>query len=106
MLKIKPHIISIIVFFLLGGKVHSQAIDVFKDFRQLIPRGSIPAVVNPTYLMAGEADISDETWILGIVLNGQARAYSLNLLNDHEIVNDVIDTTAFAADPAIHAANG
>jgi hypothetical protein len=56
--------------------------------------------------MAGEADISDETWILGIVLNGQARAYSLNLLNDHEIVNDVIDTTAFAADPAIHAANG
>jgi hypothetical protein len=97
MLKITPQIICIILFFLLGDKAHSQTTDVFKDFQQLIPRGGIPAVVNPTYLNAGEADISDDTWILGIVLNGQARAYSLNLLNDHEIVNDIIDTTAFAA---------
>jgi len=97
MLKIKPHLIFIIFVFLLGDMLHSQTTDVFKDFQQLIPRGNIPAVVNPTYHLAGEAEIGDDTWVLGIVLNGQARAYSLNLLNNHEIVNDVIDTTAFAA---------
>ncbi len=97
MIKITLHIIYIILFLLLGEKTHSQTTDVFKDFQQILPRGGIPAVVNPTYLIAGEADINDDTWILGIVLNGQARAYSLNLLNNHEIVNDVIDTTAFAA---------
>ncbi len=48
-------------------------------------------------MLAKDADISDNSWVLGIVINGQARAYSLNLLNQHEIVNDVIDTTAFAA---------
>ena len=97
MLKTTLPIICIIFFFLLRDKAHSQTTDIFKDFQQLLPRGGIPAVVNPTYLPAGDADISDDTWILGIVLNGQARAYSLNLLNNHEIVNDIIDTTAFAA---------
>ena len=64
---------------------------------QILPRGGIPAVVDPTYVPAGEADLPDDAWVLGVVLGGEARAYSLNLLNRHEVVNDRIAGTPFAA---------
>ena len=69
----------------------------FEDFQQILPRGNIPTILNPTYVTASEASISDNTWVLGVVINNQARAYSLNVLNHFEVVNDVIDTVAFAA---------
>ena len=34
------------------------------------------------------AEISDDAWVMGVVFNGVAKAYSLNLLNHHEVVND------------------
>ncbi|NIS37844.1 DUF3179 domain-containing protein, partial [Candidatus Saccharibacteria bacterium] len=46
---------------------------------------------------AAEADIDGDSWVLGVVINNQPRAYSLNLLNSHEVVNDQIGDTAFAA---------
>ena len=70
---------------------------LFSEYKQIISRGDIPAIVNPTYVSADKASIDDSTWVLGVVINGQARAYSLNLLNLHEIVNDIIDTTSSAA---------
>ncbi len=36
-------------------------------------------------------------WVLGVVLEGQARAYSLNLLNRHEVINDRIADQPIAA---------
>jgi hypothetical protein len=64
---------------------------------QLLPRGGIPAVVDPTFVPAAEADLPDDAWVLGVVLGGEARAYSLNLLNRHEVVNDRIGERSFAA---------
>jgi len=64
---------------------------------QLIPRGRIAAVVEPRFVDAESAEIPDSAWVLGVVLDGEARAYSLNLLNSHEVVNDRIGKTAFAA---------
>ncbi len=64
---------------------------------QVLPRGDIAAVFAPRYVSADEAAILDDAWILGVVIDGQARAYSLNLLNRHEVVNDRIGGTAFAA---------
>ncbi len=64
---------------------------------QIIPRGRIAAVVDPTFVPADEAEIADDAWILGVVVEGRARAYSLNLLNSHEVVNDRIGETSFAA---------
>jgi hypothetical protein len=40
---------------------------------------------------------SDDAWILGVEIDGEARAYSLNLLNSHEVVNDRIGERSFAA---------
>ena len=64
---------------------------------QILPRGAIPAVVDPVFVPAGKADIAADAWVLGVAMDGQARAYSLNLLNRHEVVNDRIGERAFAA---------
>ncbi len=71
--------------------------EVHPDFRQLLPRGRIAAIDKPVFVPAEEAEIADQAWILGVVIDGQARAYDLNLLNRHEVVNDKIGETAFAA---------
>jgi hypothetical protein len=65
--------------------------------RQLLPRGGIPAVFEPRFVSAGEAGIPEGAWVLGVVVEGVAKAYSLNLLNQHEVVNDQAGGTAFAA---------
>ena len=64
---------------------------------QLLPRGRIAAVFEPRFVGAAEAEIGDDAWILGVVIDGQAKAYSLNLLNTHEVVNDAIGERSFAA---------
>ena len=64
---------------------------------QLLPRGRIAAVVDPQFVSAGEADLPDDAWILGVAVEGRAKAYSLNLLNSHEVVNDKSGETAYAA---------
>ena len=64
---------------------------------QLLPRGRIAAVFEPVFVPAANAEIPDEAWVLGVVIEGQAKAYSLNLLNRHEVVNDQSGGTAFAA---------
>ena len=75
----------------------AMAQDVPDGFEQIIPRGRIAAVSNPKYVPAADAEIKPRTWVLGVVIDGQPRAYSLNLLNAHEVVNDTIGDTNFAA---------
>ena len=67
------------------------------EFEQIIPRGRIASVDAPQFVTAGEAEIPDDAWILGVAVGGEARAYSLNLLNHHEVVNDSVGGHAFAA---------
>ena len=64
---------------------------------QILPRGGIPAIFEPRFERAAEAEIPDGAWVLGVVVEGVAKAYSLNLLNHHEVVNDRSGGTAFAA---------
>ena len=69
------------------------------DVYKLLPVGGIPAIDDPEFVTGPEADAqmqADEP-VLGIVLNGQARAYSLWHLDAHEIVNDELAGTAIAA---------
>ena len=58
----------------------------------LLPRDAIPAIDNPEFLSVDEANEvydSDEL-VIGVVFNGDARAYSVPLLSNHEIVNDTV----------------
>ena len=67
------------------------------NFKRLLPRGRIAGIRKPSYVSAVDARIRPDAWVLGVEIEGQTRAYSLNLLNSYEVVNDTIGTTPFAA---------
>ena len=61
------------------------------------PRDGIPALSDPKLVAAAQAAyLKPHDRIVGIVLNGEARAYPIPILNWHEIVNDEIDGQRFA----------
>ena len=60
----------------------------------VLPRDAIPAILEPKFVKAGEADfISDEEYVLGVFVGNEAKAYPIKILNYHEIVNDAIGGT-------------
>lgn len=83
--------------FMLVSVACAQNKDLPAEFQQLLPRGRIAAINKPQFVPAKQADISKNSWVLGVVIDGQAKAYSLNLLNSHEVVNDKIGDKNFAA---------
>ena len=62
--------------------------DLPPEYRQLLQRGAIAAIDAPAFVSAAEAEIAEDAWVLGVEIDGLAKAYSLNLLNRHEVVND------------------
>ncbi len=58
----------------------------------------IPAIDNPQLVPGAEADfMADDELVLGIEIDGEARAYSLWHLDRHEIVNDWLGGEPIAA---------
>lgn len=58
----------------------------------LLPFDAIRSIEDPVFLQRSRADAlyaSDEL-VLGIEINGDARAYSVPLLSRHEVVNDTV----------------
>ena len=68
-----------------------------EGFRQIIPRGRIAAIVDPQFVTADKARMPENAWVLGFVIDGQAYAYDLNMLNAHEIVNHTVNDKPIAA---------
>lgn len=58
----------------------------------LLPRDAIPAIDNPQFLSASEANefYDADELVIGVEFNGDARAYSVPFLSNHEIVNDTV----------------
>lgn len=55
------------------------------------PRDGIPAIDAPQFRAAAAVtDIAPQEPVIGLVINGDARAYPLRILHWHEIVNDVV----------------
>jgi hypothetical protein len=59
-------------------------------FRQLLPRDAILPIYNPTYVAAEASEWTGETLVLGIEIEGDARAYPISFLNRREMVVDRI----------------
>jgi len=53
---------------------------------------AIPAILNPDFITADEAErwMEPDEQVLGLSINGDNRAYSVRMLSRHEIVNDVV----------------
>ena len=60
-----------------------------------------PAITDPDFLPASRvlAEVTSAELVLGVVLDGQARAYPINMLTgpQREIINDTLAKTAIAA---------
>lgn len=55
------------------------------------PKDGIPALTDPKFIAAYEVKyLESQERILGIFLNGEAKAYPLKIVNWHEILNDIV----------------
>ena len=62
-------------------------------FRQLLARDAILPVYNPTFKSAASTDWDDEVLVIGVELDGEAKAYPVSFLNRREMVIDWIGGT-------------
>ena len=75
----------------ISGTRLSAAEELPPGVEQIIPRGQIAAIVDAPVRTGSRWPRSRTTpGCSGRRVDGQARAYSLNLLNRHEVVNDTI----------------
>ena len=71
--------------------LYASAADLSKDpIRTLLPFDAIPAIIKPQFVPAAKAKLDAGAPVIGVAFNGESHAYSLYLLNGHEIVNDVV----------------
>lgn len=55
------------------------------------PKDGIPPIDDPKFVpIADETDLTDTDPVIGLTLNGEAKAYPLRILIWHEIVNDTV----------------
>lgn len=86
-----------IPLFFLAWSCTVSAAEHPEGYRQILPRGQIASVDAPRWVPAQQAQLSDNALVFGVVIAGHPRAFSLNLLNSREIVNDAVGTTAYSA---------
>ncbi len=69
-----------------------------EELVNIVPAGAIPAIDQPHMASAREAaaQLSADEQIIGVVINGDARAYPIAILSVHELVNDQIGGEAVA----------
>ena len=64
----------------------------------ILGRDGIPAILDPIFAdrAAGTAQMEPLERVIGVSINGESRAYPLNLLSRQEIVNDTVGGNAIA----------
>lgn len=56
------------------------------------PKDGIPAILDPKFVAGTKVDyLRDSDAVIGVEIGGVARAYPINILNWHEIVNDTVN---------------
>tara|TARA_Y100000780_G_scaffold229927_1_gene250887 strand:+ start:455 stop:859 length:405 start_codon:yes stop_codon:yes gene_type:complete len=62
------------------------------DIITVLGKDGIPSIDNLRFVGPGEADQQMQSFerVLGVSINGDHRAYPLNMLSRHEIVNDTV----------------
>jgi hypothetical protein len=68
------------------------------DIITILGKDGIPAILDPRFVTVEQAqgNMKPQERVLGVSINGESRAYPLNLLSRHEIVNDTVGAKAVA----------
>ena len=74
-----------------GGDFSKHSIPLNEILDGGPPKDGIPALFDPKFVSAGEATYLEPTdRILGLEIDGEAKAYPIKILNWHELVNDYV----------------
>ena len=73
-----------------AGDATDDPVEIPGKIHKLLEMDQIPAIRDPRFVEAKDARIPDGHRVIGVVIDGDARAYCPNILNHHEIVNDEI----------------
>lgn len=80
-----------------GFILSNLRIDALKIMSGGPTKDSIPALYYPKFINHNEANyLKDSDKIIGVSIGGMAKAYPINILNYHEIVNDSIGSKRYA----------
>ena len=61
-----------------------------RGYRQLLARDRIAPIYDPTFVPASRSEWPDDALVIGVALDGEAKAYPVSHLNSHEMVIDRI----------------
>ncbi|MDP6027324.1 MAG: DUF3179 domain-containing protein [Pseudomonadales bacterium] len=79
-----------------GFELNNASIPVSEVMSGGPPRDGIPALTDPKFLSAGEANyLKDKDRVLALIINGHPKAYPIRILDWHEIVNDSVGNQHF-----------
>lgn len=59
-------------------------------WNQLLARDAIAPIYEPRFTTAGQAPYDDNELVIGVEINGEAKAYAIGPLNSREMVNDTV----------------
>lgn len=82
-----------------GYDLSNNTIPIVEIIPTGIRQGGIPAINSPQYIDANDEEAAinqDSHRVIGVTVNGEARAYPLRILNHHEIVNTEIGDQKYA----------
>lgn len=78
-------------FLLMGFDYSKHSIPINEIHGGGPPKDGIPALFDPKFILAKEASyLNPSDRVLGLYLNGEAKAYPIRILNWHELVNDTV----------------
>ena len=79
---------------------NTPSVAASRDFEivTLLRKDAIPAILEPEFLTVTEADeqMQDDELVIGVSIEEDSRAYSVNMLSRHEIANDVVGGKSLA----------
>ncbi|MFQ5456509.1 MAG: DUF3179 domain-containing protein [Nitrospirota bacterium] len=84
--------VAILSFFITGFDLSRHSIPIDEIISGGPPKDGIPAILHPKFISSKEAGfLRNDDRVLGIKGKGEVKAYPVNIMNWHEIVNDTID---------------
>ncbi len=69
--------------------------EYFSSSFRAAPRDAFPVLFNPPMGKVEDGDriLQPNEWVIGIALKGEAKAYPVDVMGFHELINDVVGGT-------------
>lgn len=76
--------------------VEDKEADYDRHAFQALPADSFPVFDDPKMTAAVDTTLDDQEYVIGVVCDGEAKAYPVSVMGRHELGNDVCGTTQIA----------